>query len=267
MTNPVEPPAAQGKAAPAQGAQSEPSSASLRYRTLDPDQILDTLRVLRRRIGERFPGSGLFKVCGELVLHGEQARERADEIGRPLVWLRLVSAVLVGSIVLASIAVFGIVQMPRESMDAAQLVTTLEAAINDIVLVGAAIFFLVTLEIRIKRKKALSALRELRSVAHIIDMHQLTKDPERLIRRGPDTESSPKEGMGAFELGRYLDYCSEMLSLTGKLAALYVEHFDDSVTLASANELEGLCTGLSRKIWQKIMIVQSVLPDTGGQTG
>ena len=62
--------------------------------------------------------------------------------------------------------------------------------------------------------------------------------------------------MTPFELGRYLDYCSEMLSLTAKLATLYVQHFDDAVAVASSNEIEQLTTGLSRKIWQKIMILR-----------
>jgi hypothetical protein len=98
----------------------------------------------------------------------------------------------------------------------------------------------------------------LRALAHIIDMHQLTKDPERIMRRGPTTASSPRQGMTPFELSRYLDYCTEMLSLTGKLAALYVQQFDDSVALSAVNDLEDLCTGLSRKIWQKIMVLQTI---------
>ena len=61
--------------------------------------------------------------------------------------------------------------------------------------------------------------------------------------------------MSRFELSRYLDYCSEMLSLTGKVAALYIQDFDDEVALAAVNEVEDLTTGLSRKIWQKLMIL------------
>ena len=59
------------------------------------------------------------------------------------------------------------------------------------------------------------------------------------------------------ELGRYLDYCSELLSLTSKLAALYSERFSDSVILQAVDEVETLTTGLSRKIWQKIMILDA----------
>ena len=61
--------------------------------------------------------------------------------------------------------------------------------------------------------------------------------------------------MTAQELTRYLDYCTELLALISKVAALYVQHFDDHVTLASVDEVENLASGLSRKIWQKIMIL------------
>jgi len=63
--------------------------------------------------------------------------------------------------------------------------------------------------------------------------------------------------MTSFEMNRYLDYCSEMLSLTGKVAALYIQDFDDAIALASVNDIESLATGLSRKIWQKLMILNS----------
>ena len=137
-------------------------------------------------------------------------------------------------------------------------ISVLEPGMNVVILVGAAILFVTTWEIRVKRKRALSAIHEIRSIAHIIDMHQLTKDPERLRSGHVATSTSPEMSMSPFELGRYLDYCSEMLSLTGKVAALYIQHFDDSVAIASANEVEILCTGLSRKIWQKIMLLGPV---------
>ena len=63
--------------------------------------------------------------------------------------------------------------------------------------------------------------------------------------------------MRGSELIRYLDYCSEMLSLIGKIAALYVQKFDDPVALVAVNEVEELTTSLSRKIWQKIMILNA----------
>jgi hypothetical protein len=143
------------------------------------------------------------------------------------------------------------------------LVQVSEAGLNVFLLLSAAILFLVTAETRIKRRRALKAIHELRALAHVIDMHQLTKDPERLLARTTETPSSPRQNLSPVELGRYLDYCSEMLSLVGKLATLYVQKFDDPVALAAVNEVEDLTNGLSRKIWQKIMIINSDVGNAG----
>jgi hypothetical protein len=88
-------------------------------------------------------------------------------------------------------------------------------------------------------------------------MHQLTKDPSNVLAGGPSTPSSPKRGMDRFALTRYLDYCSEMLSLTNKLAALYAQHLPDAVVIDAVNDIEQLTTNLSGKIWQKITILDA----------
>ncbi|MEE2827690.1 MAG: hypothetical protein VX498_00760, partial [Myxococcota bacterium] len=98
---------------------------------------------------------------------------------------------------------------------------------------------------------------ELRSLIHVVDMHQLTKDPERANRQGPDTASSPQRLMTFFELGRYLDYCSELLSVIAKVAALYPQAFPESPILAATDQVETLATGLSRKIWQKLILLEN----------
>jgi hypothetical protein len=139
-------------------------------------------------------------------------------------------------------------------------IQVLEAGINDVILIGAALFFLLTLEKRIKRSRALKDLHELRSLAHVVDMHQLTKDPDRIFKQRRATSSSPQHTLSAYDLGRYLDYCSELLAIIGKLAALYVQNLDDSVVLASVDEIESLTNGLSRKIWQKVMILYQLQP-------
>jgi len=61
-------------------------------------------------------------------------------------------------------------------------------------------------------------------------------------------------------LTRYLDYCSEMLALVSKIAALFAQNIEDPVVLAAVNDLESLTQGLSGKIWQKIMILDLSLP-------
>ena len=57
------------------------------------------------------------------------------------------------------------------------------------------------------------------------------------------------------QLNRYLDYCSELLSVISKVAALYAQQLNDPVVLAAVNEVEALTTGLSSKIWQKLVIL------------
>jgi hypothetical protein len=216
------------------------------YLTLDADEILGTIERLRNRIEDRFPGSGLGQVCNQLLGISRHARERAAWIAKPILPLRVATVVLAFIIVAGLVLMVTRLRPPPGTFELGQFIQVLEAGINDVVLIGAAIFFLITIESRIKRRRALRALRELRSIAHIIDMHQLTKDPER---------TDPDRPMTAPELGRYLDYCSEMLSLTGKVAALYVQDWEDDVALQAVNEIEDLTTGLARKIWQKLTIV------------
>jgi len=225
------------------------------YLTLDAAEIVRTIERLGRRIEERFPGSGLDQVCDQLLATARLGSERAAAIARPIRSLRVATAAL------AIMLIFGIVVIvttlrPRVGeVDLGQFMQGLEESLNATVLIGAAIFFLVTVETRIKRRRAIRALHELRAIAHIIDMHQLTKDPERATGEPSTTDSSPRRPLSKTELGRYLDYCSEMLSLTGKVAALYVQGFDDGVALQAVNEIEDLTTGLSQKIWQKMMIL------------
>jgi hypothetical protein len=61
--------------------------------------------------------------------------------------------------------------------------------------------------------------------------------------------------MTAWEMARYLDYCSELLSIIGKIAALHVQKFDDPVVLDAVDDIEDLTNGLSRKVWQKIALL------------
>jgi len=77
------------------------------------------------------------------------------------------------------------------------------------------------------------------------------------VRLPPSLDVTPGQPMAPADLSRYLDHCTDMLSLTGKIAALYVEDFHDSVALAAVNEIELLTTSMSRKIWQKLSMLQA----------
>lgn len=228
------------------------------YQQLQSDKIIATVDTLHHRIRERFPNAGIANVCKELLEIARLAGKRAADISRPMFTVRLLSALVILTILASTGWVSWLIFEEREAGDllrSAEFVQVLEAGMNAFVWIGLTVIFFITLETRIKRRRALRAIHELRCIGHIIDMHQLTKDPERLMHREQDTESSPKRTMTEFELSRYLDYCSEMLSVTGKIAALYVQNFEDSVAISAVNDVESLTTGMSQKIWQKLTVL------------
>jgi hypothetical protein len=235
-----------------------PGSAAAAPRLLDDAQIVATLRRLRDRIEERFPGSGLGGVSADVLAIGEETAALVAYLARPNWPIRVAVGV---AIVVMAVVVIALATTLRGNMltgidGLAVALQASESLINDVVFLGIAIFFLTSLEMRVKRRRALAALHRLRSVAHIVDMHQLTKDPDRIRSPETNTASSPERSLSPAELGRYLDYCSELLSVISKLAALHAQQFNDSVTLAAVNEVETLCTGLSNKIWQKITLIE-----------
>jgi hypothetical protein len=232
---------------------------------LEPTRIVATTDVLERRIGERFPGSGLLRVASGLAATARAAADRAARLARPFWLIRLGVSItfLIG--IAMQVYAARLVRLGPLEADALSLTQALDSAFNLLAIFGAAIWFLLTLEERIKRSRALAALHELRSLAHVIDMHQLTKDPTILLanfhRR---TAHSPARAMSRFELTRYLEYCSEMLALIGKLAALYAEGARDAVVIETVNDVETLAASLGRKIWQKITIIEQL--DEGAET-
>jgi len=227
-----------------------------KYSALSADSILKTLQRLGARVRERFPDRGLAGVCAELDRIARVHVKRVGEVARPHLLLRgLVALVLVAGLVATG---YGVEQKVRLLMERPDEIgfEGIEAMANILILMGAAVWFLLNLEARIKRAQALKSLHELRSMAHVIDMHQLTKDPASLLGAG-STASSPKRDLSPEDLMRYLDYCTELLSLIGKLAALYMQGVRDEMVIHTVNEIEGLTTNLSSKIWQKIMIIRS----------
>jgi len=235
------------------------------YRELDADRIGSELGTLALRIEERFPGSSLGALARDLLEISMQQSQRLEKLRRPNWPVRIAASFATAAVIVGLVA--AIVNLPLSTgIDRfLDLVAGVESAINDVIFIALAIFFLFTLEGRMKRRRALAALHELRSLAHIVDMHQLTKDPEHVLNpEMPRTTSSPVRTMTRFELARYLDYCSELLSLAGKLASLYAQSLPDPVVLTAVNEVENLTVGLSRKIWQKIMILDTIDPRVSG---
>lgn len=224
---------------------------------LKSSAIIKTVDRLKDRMTERFPNRGITEVVASVCDTAREAESVAAELSRPLIVHRIISGLIILAIAAGLIALSINLNLEPGKLGFVEVVQTAESFVNDLIFIAIAIYFVVRRERRVKRAKALDMIHKLRSLAHIIDMHQLTKDPESVLNAQFRTKSSPERDLSGYELKRYFDYCSEMLSIVSKLAALLVQDFDDPNTLSGVNEIETLTTGLSRKIWQKIMIASN----------
>jgi hypothetical protein len=222
-----------------------------------PDHVVRTIDTLHNRIRERFPNAGLARVCAQLAEIARLDTKRAANLKRRYVWLRLFILLTLAAgfwIVWQLVSLFNVT---TTTADLSAVLQGIEAATNLTLLTVAAIIFLLRLEAGLKRRRALVALHELRSIVHVIDMHQLTKDPGKFIAGG-STPSSPPLLLNEFQMTRYLEYCTEMLSLASKVAVLFGQNLDDQAVAEVVSDIEGTSTGLSQKIWQKIVILQQL---------
>lgn len=231
------------------------------YEHLDVGAVVATAESVQARVAARFPDRQLGEVAGAV----RAAAARAADAGRrtPLrKVVRLVCTLAAAAVGVGTVAALVIVV--RDAVHAADgrasfdWLPVIESAVNDLAFAAIATFFLLTVSQRLDRHAIVAELHRLRSLAHVIDMHQLTKDPTMVLGGMPTTEMSPERHMSEFELARYLDYCAEMLALTAKLAALYASGSKDEQVISAVNEVENLASNLGRKIWQKIMILSQL---------
>jgi hypothetical protein len=232
------------------------SRRSLAYRSLDAARIIDTAVALRGRIQERFPRAGLCKIAGEVEVVALESAERASKCAQPQWQIRSVAIALTVMGVAGVLMLVTHLQFNFSHEGVSQLLQDIYNILNDMILFGVGLVFLWSWEGRIKRGRALRALHELRSLAHIVDMHQFTKDPENLAKLKPEDAVQPKGPVNLEELIRYLVFCTDLLGLFGKISALYAQELQDGIVLASVTEIEELSTALSQKIWQKIAIIE-----------
>ncbi|MCB8957134.1 MAG: hypothetical protein H6529_11740 [Nocardioides sp.] len=228
--------------------------------TLHPEPVTETVRRLRSRIAERFPDRNLVHVVDELLGLVVQVRQQGSVARGRTRTARVVSRVLVLAIVAGTgVALWLALRdaVGDQGPDGLDWLPLIESTINDVVFAAIAVFFLYSFPERLQRGDLLALLHRLRSLAHIIDMHQLTKDPEHLRPGFSPTDASADDDLDRDQMERYLNYCSELLSLVGKTAALCAEESRDAVVLDTVSTIEELTLGMSRKIWQKISVLSA----------
>ncbi|MEV0891861.1 hypothetical protein [Promicromonospora sp. NPDC050262] len=224
---------------------------------LEPVPVIETARRLCDRIGARFPDRGIHLVAQELVGLTEQVADTSAGTRRRSRLVQGASRGMIAVVVLVALVAFGFAveaaftEAPDNGLDWLPLI---ESAVNDVVFVAIAVIVLHSVPQRVQRSDLLAKLHRLRSLAHIIDMHQLTKEPERLrdafaSGEGADVDLTPEQ------VEYYLEYCTELLSIVGKAAALCAEESQDDIVLSTVSTIESLTLGMSRKVWQKIFVL------------
>jgi hypothetical protein len=159
-------------------------------------EIEETARKHQLRINDRFPDSGLASVCGQLLGISKETTSTCEWIARPNHAMRC--GIYAAILVLGLALVLSAALIPLESgrLNIADFVTMTDAAVSEI--------FLITLDARRKRRRIIKSVNRLRSLAHIIDAHQLTKDPDGTAKISVPTTHSPSRDMNEYDLGRYL---------------------------------------------------------------
>jgi len=123
------------------------------YRQLDPELIVETAEQLSRRVGERFPDSGLSpgqpgatrrRAPGEGTLAAGCAAVGA---------LRIALGIAVSGIIAVAVTTASWIAWHNAPNEWSEFAQGLDAALNLFVLVGAAVFSVITLETRVKRRR------------------------------------------------------------------------------------------------------------------
>jgi len=234
---------------------------------LDAGSVRATVERLDVRIRARFPTRNLRQLPRQLNQVIDHLQRRQDTWRARRRWLTMtcrVGIVLVVAGLVAALILILTQASPSSGPQGWAWLSVFESLVNDAVFAGIAIYFLWALPERLQRHGDLATLQRLRSLAHVVDMHQLTKDPERLRPDFHMTSATVPLGLTPIELANYLDYCSELLSMVGKTAALFGEDTDDRITLSTIAGIEELTNGLSRKIWAKIALLPTAVQRVTG---
>tara|TARA_B110000046_G_C12862141_1_gene342309 strand:- start:349 stop:768 length:420 start_codon:yes stop_codon:yes gene_type:complete len=106
------------------------------YRELDNQLTIETLQKLELRVKDRFPESGLLKVCNELLIVAEESKAKIAFISKPLLWLRLalISLVLVTFFIL--FLTISTLNEETGHFNMIDLISIAEASINDLILMA-----------------------------------------------------------------------------------------------------------------------------------
>lgn len=230
---------------------------------LDGERVHGTVVDLQGRIDARFAGHGLSGVAADLVELVQRVDQQTEDTHRRIARTKVVARAAAAVVLLLALALLalglrhGLAHSPGQ---VATWVTLVESTINNLVFVAIAVVFLWAFPERRERAGLLALLHQLRSLAHVVDMHQLTKEPGRFRPGYRPTAKSQPQWLTVDQMHDYLSYCTELLSLVGKTAALCAERSSDGTVLDTVSDVETLTTELSTQVAQKRALLHHLDP-------
>ena len=232
--------------------------------SLQAEKIEKAISELEQGIHEILPGRKIGDVCHELrevarEAHTKSLRNKSSSFTRnKLLKLFLIAALI---LIVTSLITFGLSYFLREILTSLgrnigieEGLQMTDTAITLLLPSIAYIFYRLKDNIKTYRTEVLNDLHKLRMLSHIIDVKQLNKTPDWIDWKEEKNKHDRK--LNARQIAFYLEFCSQMQSLIGKIAVLYIRDVNDPALITAVNEIETLTTGLSRKTWQKLMLMQ-----------
>jgi hypothetical protein len=213
---------------------------------LDPARIIKTAENLAQRVKDSLPGSGLADLAVELAGIAHATNEHARQIRRPIYAIRAASWLAVSASLLG---LWYLVTHIRTRWDF-MTISELFAGTNLLILLAGALWFLINIEERVKRKKALAFIGELREFIHVIDVTQLYHTPE-LYKANPAASRTPLNHT-------YFLFCTEMLAVISNLAPLYARGVSGDSIWRATSEVEMLANAIAVKLVSKAESIRTV---------
>lgn len=228
-----------------------------RYREINPTKLIDSVGKMADRVEEQFPSSGLSAVANEVAAVAEGTVARVAEIKKPRIGLRIGVGIMVLLVLSGPLLFSFLLSFSEEVTNLGDFLEATDAGLHMLLVLAGGIYFLVGMENRMRRNQALDAIAEFRSLTHLVDLHQINKNPGLDSLKPPENDKRTVRSDEA--LASYLDFSGDLLSIVGKLAAYYAQNLSDRVVLDAVNEIETLTCSLSNKLWLKILVLREMM--------
>ncbi len=223
----------------------KPDSTMRERHRLDPAKIIETADHLARRVSEKLLESTLAGLAAELAQVARQTEERAREARRPILAIRIASILAVCGTLLGLWYLARHIHARWEFGTITEVFEATDAGFNLLVILAGALWSFLTLEARIKRRKALGSIEQLRDFIHVIDITQLYYTPDLYY-------PNPANSLSSLNIDyTYLLFCTEMLTLISNLAPLYSRGAAGDSILRAVADVEMLANAISAKLLSK----------------